>query len=197
MESTLRAFIAIELPDTVRATLRQVQNRFQAYRFKIRWVKAENIHLTLKFLGNIGIDAVEKVHQAITEETENRDPFNLQTKGVGVFPGVKRPKVLWAGLSGNIEHLASLQQAVDGRLAKIGFAREQRKFKGHLTLGRIKGRVNPRQLVDAMEQIGGFESDPFSVNRVVLFQSRLKSSGAEYTPLHAVKLQREVTANGY
>ena len=188
MESTLRAFIAIELPETVRTALRQVQKRFQAYHFKIRWVKAENIHLTLKFLGNIRVEAVEEIRQTISEEIENRGPFNLQAKGVGVFPGVKRPKVLWAGVTGDMEHLVSLQQIIDGRLARIGFKREKRRYKGHLTLGRIKGGIDSRQLVEAMGQVGEFESDHFSVNRVVLFQSRLKANGAEYTHLHVVNL---------
>ena len=197
MESTLRAFIAIELPEKVQESLQQVQKRFQAHRFKVRWVKTENIHLTLKFLGNIRVDVVEEIRQAISEEVENRGPFNLQARGVGVFPGVKRPKVLWAGLTGDIGQLVSLQQTIDGRLVGVGFTREKRKYKGHLTLGRIKGRINSRQLVNAMGEIGDFESDPFTVNRVVLFQSRLKADGAEYTRLHAVNLYPADTTNGF
>jgi 2'-5' RNA ligase len=188
MDDTLRAFIAIELPETVIAALRKVQARLQTYRFKMRWVKTENIHLTLKFLGDIRAGDVRQVQQAVTEGVAGCGPFNLQAKGIGVFPGVKRARVLWAGLSGDTRRLVELQQAIDSRLAEIGIEREKKKYSGHLTLGRSKGRIDPRQLVDAMQQNGGFQSEPFTVDRAVLFQSRLKPDGAVYTRLHTVNL---------
>jgi 2'-5' RNA ligase len=115
-------------------------------------------------------------------------PFSLCAKGVGVFPGIKRPRVLWVGLGGDRTPLAQLQKALDEGVHGIGFARDTRPFKGHLTLGRAKARIDARRLADAITRFGSFESADFQVRAIHLIRSRLKPGGAAYTLLHSEAL---------
>jgi 2'-5' RNA ligase len=188
MSEKIRAFIAFELPENVRAAIGKVQERFGAYRFNVRWVKTANIHLTLKFLGNIGRDEITPIEAAILKAVADFKPLPLAAKGVGVFPGIKRPRVIWVGVSGQVQLLMQLQKSIDEQLTTIGFARENRSFKAHLTIGRVKSRIVPGQLAAAIGETTGFEPEPFTADRVILYQSDLQPAGPIYTRLKCIKL---------
>ncbi len=181
MTETLRTFIAIELPERIHAGIRQLQNDLKKYRFNVRWVRTENIHLTIKFLGNIQASDVQSVGQAIADAAATRDVFELKASGIGVFPNIRNPRVLWTGLSGNVQSLRSLYLSLENHLDEQGFKKEKRPFKGHLTLGRAKGTIDARQLLDAIVTCGGFSSDAFAVRHLTFFQSHLQEGGAAYT----------------
>jgi len=136
MSKTIRTFIAIEIPGTIISKIRELQDGIRAYGFKIRWVRTENIHLTLKFLGDVEEIKINEIANAVAETVKGHSPITLQAKGIGVFPGIKRPRVLWVGLAGQLEALVRLQQTLDENLMALGFSREERTFKGHLTMGR-------------------------------------------------------------
>ncbi len=188
MSEKTRAFIAFELPENVRAAIRNVQERFEAYRFHVRWVKIANIHLTLKFLGNIGHEEIVPIETAILKAIADFKPLSLAAKGVGVFPGIKRPRVIWVGISGQTQLLMQLQKSIDEQLATIGFARENRSFKAHLTIGRVKSRIAPGQLAAAIGETTGFEPEPFAADSVILYQSDLQPAGPIYTRIKHVNL---------
>lgn len=188
MTEALRAFIAVDLSESVRSSLGQVQEVFKRQGFRIKWVRPANIHLTLKFLGNIEGADVEKILGAMAQAAKDRKTISLVTKGIGVFPDSRRPRVIWVGLSGQLEMLQDLQRSLEGHLADLGFPKESRGFKAHLTLGRVKGKINSDRLKAAMSKFAGFESKPFDVNRIILFKSELRPSGAVYTPLQGVSL---------
>jgi len=188
MSEKIRAFIAIELPENVRTAIRNVQERFEAYRFNVRWVKIANIHLTLKFLGNIGREEIVPIETATLKAIADFKPLSLAAKGVGVFPGIKRPRVIWVGVSGQTQLLMQLQKSIDERLATIGFARENRAFKAHLTIGRVKSRIDPGQLAAAIGETTGFEPEPLAADSVILYQSELQPAGPIYTQLKCIKL---------
>lgn len=188
MTDTIRAFIAFELPEKTILSIRRVQEGLKTCKFKIRWVKPENIHLTLKFLGNIHVSAIEKIKGALFEAVKGFKPIPLSVKGIGSFPGIRRPRVVWMGLGGGREILAQFQIRVDKEMERLGYSREKRPFKGHLTFGRVKSRVDPIKFSTALIKHSTFESETFFAESVILFQSELKPEGAVYTKLADVPL---------
>lgn len=188
MSDTIRTFIAVEIPEKIVSSIANLQDRIKEHKFKIRWVRPERMHLTLKFLGDIVANDIEKVGGILVETVKGCPPLSLKAKGMGVFPGIKRPRVIWVGISGQLENLLRLQKSLDENLEDIGFPREKRPFKGHLTLGRIKTRIDSKKLGDALRRFGIFESETFTADKIVLYRSELKPSGAVYTKLVEVSL---------
>jgi 2'-5' RNA ligase len=183
MSKTIRTFIAIEIPWDIISKIRELQQGIKTYGFKIRWVRAENIHLTLKFLGDVEAAKLDKIAEVLSETAEGYTAMSLKAKGIGVFPSIKRPRVLWVGLTGQLESLVGLQNTLDTNLKALGFSEEKRSFKGHLTLGRMKGNIDLKTFGDALLKFRGFESEIFTAGRIILYKSELKPTGAVYTKL--------------
>ena len=189
MGEKLRAFIAISLPEPVLQGIVTAQETLKRSGLKIRWVRKEGIHLTLKFLGDIDRDSVEKISEAMERATGSFSPFTLWAEGIGVFPNLRRPRVAWVGLSGDIEILRALQRDLESQLSGLGFPKEKRPFKGHLTLGRVKGRLDGIKLQEALEDLGDFRTESFTAQSLVLFQSELRPDGAVYSRLAEAPLK--------
>jgi 2'-5' RNA ligase len=188
ISETFRAFIAIDLPESVQSFLSEAQEALKLYGFRVKWVRPQNIHLTLKFLGNTATADTDKIVAAMTLAAKDCPVVSLAAKGIGVFPDARRPRVIWAGLSGQLEIVANLQQTLDDHLADLGFPRETRAFKSHLTLGRVKAKIASTRMKAAIDKLKEFESEPFEINQVILFKSELRSSGAVYTKVRRVDL---------
>ena len=186
MPETFRAFIAIDLPASIRSSLADTQEILKSFGFRVKWVRPQNIHLTLKFLGNIDSDLTDKIIAAMNLTAKDYTGVSLSAKEIGVFPNIRRPRVIWAGLSGQLETLKNLQQTLDGHLANLGFPKETRMFKGHLTLGRVKGKIASDQMKTAIDRLKGFESESFEINEIILFKSELRPTGAEYSMIKRV-----------
>ena len=183
MGNRIRCFIAIRLPESVLRVMGKAQEAFQQYDFDIRWVRLKGIHLTLKFLGDIDEKDSETVGVAMAKACTGVSTFTLKGQGIGVFPNLKRPRVLWAGISGDIPVLLELQKRLEDELDAIGFPREKRRFKGHLTLGRIKSRLPKASFEKALRASGNIDTAPFEVRSLVLYKSTLRPQGAIYDPL--------------
>ncbi len=192
MSDTVRAFIAFELADETIAFIQKIQEGLRSFGIKARWIRPENIHLTLKFLGDINNEDVKKAGDAIISAAGENASIALRAKSIGVFPGVKRPRVIWTGIVGQIEELVDFHNILDGKLQTIGFPKEKRPFKGHLTIARIKKKIDAKRLIDVMKEYSGFESKTFMADEVVLFKSKLKPSGAVYSRLMSAELIRSV-----
>lgn len=177
----MRAFIAIELPNEVADALKDLQRRLGQSGLKARWVRAENIHLTLKFLGDIASHKLEAISGAMKSVADRCAPFTLSAAGLGVFPRLKKARVLWAGLSEGVAELIELQQDLDTALSTCGFEREKKAFRGHLTLARFRKRVDPGKLQSSLQELGGIRIGQWTVTDLILFQSELRPSGAVYT----------------
>ena len=188
MSDTIRTFIAIELPEKIIASISSIQESIRSYGFKVRWVRPQNIHLTLKFLGNVREAETEAIGRGLLASANGFAPLSMTAKGIGAFPGIKRPRVLWVGVGGQINELIQLQQSLDEKLAGIGFPREKRAFKGHLTMGRVKAKIDPKRLLEAIKAFDGFESEPFVADKIILFKSDLQPTGAVYTKLMEANL---------
>jgi 2'-5' RNA ligase len=191
MEKKIRTFIAIRLPDTVLHAMGKTQEALKRHHFSIRWVRPQGIHLTLKFLGDIEEKDVALVGAAMVKACSGIQPFTLRGQGTGVFPNVKRPRVVWAGVTGDVPMLLDLQKCLEDALAEIGFARENRRFKGHLTLGRVKGRLDSGHFGKVLSELDAFTTESFEVNRLILYKSTLRPQGALYERLVDVPLKEK------
>ncbi len=188
MADTLRAFIAIPLPPEVTDLAADLQTRLRSGGLKLRWVRLQGMHLTLKFLGDIPESLVGDLGRAMQRAGSGFGSVDLTTQGMGVFPGIRRPRVLWLGIGGETERLGQLHGRLDAELEQIGFARDKRPFRAHLTLARAKGVVNARLLLDAMQTRGQYAARPFQAQQMILYQSDLQPRGAVYTARAKVDL---------
>jgi 2'-5' RNA ligase len=181
--SSIRSFIAIELPQEIIETVASLQDRLRKYGLNIRWMRPKNMHLTLKFLGNISEEDIAPITSILKTAVDTGEPFHLKGQGLGIFPGISRPRVVWLGVAGEVETLKQYQLRIEESVEKVGFQKENRPFRAHLTLGRIKENLDKRILLELIEQCGNFESDSFTVSSIILFRSDLQPNGPIYTKL--------------
>jgi len=174
----VRAFIGIEATDEVRAALARAQQKLAACGAKVKWVPPENVHLTLKFLGDIDEEMVEKVKAAMAEAAGD-GPITLEVCGLGCFPPRGKPRTLWAGVSEGAEPVAKLFKRLDRALRPLRFKKESR-FVAHLTIGRVKSPVGAENLAPVMEQHAATPFGTVDAAEMVLFRSTLTPSGAIY-----------------
>jgi len=184
----IRSFIAIDLPEETRKALAVIQEQLKQSRAGVRWVKPGSIHLTLKFLGNISSGQVEDIATAAARVVRDEPVFAICAGGLGAFPSQRKPRVIWVGIKGEVERLGSIQARLENSLEPLGFAREQRGFRPHLTLGRSKDRRGLQNLVDAWAALDVPEFDSFDVTEIILYKSDLRPTGAIYTRLHRMPL---------
>lgn len=190
MTGGIRTFIAVELPQSLKADIQELQDTLKQEGLHLRWVRPQNIHLTLKFLGNIDVKKIPGITNTLTQAVRSQTAFSLTPQGLGFFPNLKNPKVMWIGVGGDTAELMALQRSIDQALDVLGFAKEKRPFKGHLTIGRTKGRIDSRKLSNTLKNYGMFASDPFKVERIALIKSELRPQGPIYTPLERVPLEK-------
>jgi 2'-5' RNA ligase len=192
MQNSLRLFIALELSQDIHDQLsRLIQDLKKcAPLSSVKWVKSENIHLTVKFLGETPQAKIPQLQQTLTKCCQNEEVFQLVVKGTGVFPSKKQPRLLWVGVeAGN--HLIHLVNSIESGLIPIGFQKEERPFSPHLTLARINSPADPAAMNTSLEKLYSVREREFGrviVRRVTLFQSTLSSDGPTYTPLARVQL---------
>jgi 2'-5' RNA ligase len=184
----IRSFLSIELPKPILRKIEEVQGDLRSTHADVRWVSPDKIHLTLRFFGNIEESRVDLILKSIEEPIRNTLPFSLKVRGVGAFPSLKNPRVIWMGLVDGKEVLVSFQKQMESQLEKIGFQPDDRPFHPHLTLGRMKSSQGREDLAGRMEKHKEEEFGDFPVERVVLFKSDLRPTGPIYTPLRELRL---------
>lgn len=188
----IRSFIAIELPDDLKAALTRLEDELKSHDPPaIKWVDPRSIHLTLKFLGNVDAGRVAGIAAAIERAALGVFPFHLEVKGLGVFPNPRRVQVVWVGVSGEVERLVQLQQRIEAAVSPLGFPTESRPFAPHLTIARLREQATfeDRQGFGAL--ISGTTFDlayRFAVDSVDLMRSQLTREGPIYSRLASVKL---------
>jgi 2'-5' RNA ligase len=181
----IRAFIAIDIPDDVRAAIDAAQARLKRAHVgvKVSWTKIANIHLTLQFLGYVEAPAIEKVGTALQAVAERHEPFDVPVRGAGAFPDDHRPRVLWVGCDDAAGRLKALAQAVQAATQPLGFEPERREFSAHLTLGRVKLPRPDAALTRALDSIKNEDFGAMRVEAIHLFESQLHSEGSIYSKL--------------
>jgi 2'-5' RNA ligase len=189
----IRAFIAVTLDSKVIDQIAAASHQLRPEITGVRWVTPANFHLTLKFLGSIDDAAIEPIGATLREQLRLFPRFTINAKGLGVFPGPKRPRVLWVGLTG--DRLVSLASRVESALRPLGFTPEGRKFTPHLTIGRWRDADRaPKSLGRQLENWQARDFGTSNVESVKLIQSMLKPEGASYNYLITVPLGAERSA---
>lgn len=181
----MRSFIAIKLPETAKSALAGLQQELKKCGADIRWVKPENIHLTLKFLGNIGDEIVDNILKIIETICRRFRSFDLEIKGTGAFPSLRSPRVLWVGVNSNAD-VAALQNEIEAGMSSLGFARENRKFTPHLTLGRFRSSQGKGPLLEKIELFKDRKYGLIDVGSVALMRSDLSPSGARHSVIAGI-----------
>jgi RNA 2',3'-cyclic 3'-phosphodiesterase len=185
----MRAFIAIPLNDEVREKLSGLQCRLRQSNADIKWVNPENIHLTLKFLSEIEKDKVPAISSALKKAFRKYHKFDISVSGIGAFPDISRPRIIWAGINDEKSQCVFIQKTIDACLEKIGIAKEDRPFFPHLTLGRARSGKNIRELIGALKTEKDFSiKAKIHVNKLVLFSSALTPNGPIYKSLDELLL---------
>lgn len=186
----MRLFAAIDIEPTVIERIEQIQKRLRQdlnlSEREVKWVRPDQIHLTLKFLGDIRDEVISEVCDVVTRTAANAVGFDLKVRGIGTFG---RPaRVVWAGTEPCPE-LIKLQSELEGEFATIGFAKDNRPFAGHLTLCRVKSTKAGRKLTEAVEPYKDEFFGPVAVDQLILYESRLSSAGPEYTAVCTAALK--------
>lgn len=187
----IRTFIGIGLDDGIREELGDAIDELKATNANVRWVKPGNIHVTLKFLGNIEEDRIDEIENAL-KPLGSRNPFELAAQGVGVLPNPRYPRVVCAGLKTGVEALKELNRAMEDAMETMGFKREERDFLPHLTLGRVKSFRAKSLLMMKIRELQKREFGSIAVNGFSLIKSDLRPTGAVYTELANIPLSKGV-----
>jgi len=183
----MRTFIAIEIPSEIKSALNALQNELRRAGADVSWTRQENIHLTLKFLGEVDERRIGEIEKVCVDSAREFRPFALGLGATGVFPNSRQPRVLWAGLSGEIEKAVEMQRRLDESLALIGFERELKDWRPHLTIGRLRSNRKTRELL-ALADAHPLPSMSFVVSEIVLIKSELHPAGARYSTIARASL---------
>jgi 2'-5' RNA ligase len=187
----IRSFVAIELPEELKALLCRLQERFRSSGTTCAtWVRPEGIHLTLKFLGSIPLKDTQGITDAIEEAVQGITPIRLKVEGLGVFPNPRTVQVAWVGMGGEVDKLKRLRSNIDRNMSRIGFASETRPFTPHLTLARVNKHVSAEErcrfgrIITSTE----FAAQPIEVTSISLMKSQLHRTGAVYSRISQIRL---------
>lgn len=188
----IRAFIALEISPEIRSALTNLKERlrkgFQFSGVSPKWVDSDNIHLTLKFLGDISPDDVEKVEKVMISSSRGMAPIHYTVRGLGVFPAEWKPRVLWTGVKSGSKEISRLQQELEFNLCRAGFVPEDHPFSPHLTLARFKSNKGIHGLMDVIHSHGRIYCGESVMDHLTLFKSDLQPGGPVYTALKKVPL---------
>jgi RNA 2',3'-cyclic 3'-phosphodiesterase len=190
----LRVFIALDLPETIQESLEKqtVRLRQTLGDGTVRWVPAKNLHLTLKFIGNIAASHLDFLKQLLAQTADAHPPFDLQIGGIGSFPNAKRVRVIWVGMHAPAE-LTSLQRSIEAGAVRLGYEKEERPFSSHLTLGRVRQTAAPAAIQKVAAALGDIQLGNIGIARVDsvhLYKSELRREGSVYTKLFSAPLSK-------
>jgi 2'-5' RNA ligase len=183
----IRTFICIELPDEIRQGLANIQSQLQQHGANVRWVRPKSIHLTLKFLGDVDEGNLHDIVNATQNASKDTPPFSIGVRQAGLFPNLRRPRVLWVSVDESTGELKRLHKRLEDELVQLGYPKETRTFSPHLTIGRVKSLHRIEKVTQEL-RTSTFEAGCFKATEVVVMKSDLKPSGAVYTALQRIQL---------
>ncbi|MDV2504162.1 MAG: RNA 2',3'-cyclic phosphodiesterase [bacterium] len=187
-KDTIRAFIAVDVPPPVQEALGELQRGMEEAGLKARWPRPQDVHVTLAFLGNVPSEQVPELRAAMEEAAQGAGPLEVHVGGVGAFPNERWPRVIWVGFEEPTGGLAALHKRLEAALVPLGYEPEDRPFRPHLTVARIKVPARAGQVVHALEAHKDVDLGKITIDRIVLYQSTLKPTGPAYTVLEEVAL---------
>ena len=189
----IRSFLALKLPPEIKETLSHISREMRKTSMDVRWVKVNNIHITMVFLGNVPIGHVEPMGEAAEKVCQQYGPFAISLKGVGVFSSRRNPRVLWTGMEGDLDRMTCFRDALQKHLKPFGIKREKRPFRPHLTIGRFRKGARPGTPLDELLSKYQESTSPVcALKGLTFFRSDLKPGGALYSELKTWPLVGEI-----
>lgn len=188
----MRAFIAIELPKDLKNALSQLQEQLRKTAADVKWVQPDNIHLTLKFLGEIDEKKLDKISLILDKIAISNKCFQISFSTLGAFPKMSSPRIIWVGIEKGDMETKKIACELEGEIEKIGIPKENRPFSTHITIGRIKSALNQQMLTQELNQLEDYFTEKklqFKAERITLFKSTLLPEGATYEPLKVINLK--------
>ncbi len=186
--SKIRAFIAIAISESVREKIAGLQENLKKHQERISWTKPGNIHLTLKFLGDIEESKIKLIGESLTTAIKEFQPFKFWVNNLGAFPNLMRPRILWVNIDNPGNELSEIQNSIEEQLNQLGFPKEKKRFNPHLTIGRVKLQVSD-QFIERFKTVK-FDGDEVKVEEIIFMKSKLDPKGAIYTPLKKLRLEQ-------
>ena len=186
----IRTFVAILIADDLRKNISEVQEHLKKLAPDVKWVAPKNLHVTLKFLGNLLEEDIPDVCKAVENAAKTFAPFDISFDGLGSFPNPSKARVVWVGIERGREKLIQLASSVDDNLSSFGFEREDRAFAAHITIGRVKDSRNLRKLADEIEKADVGLLGNQHVEGIAVMQSDLQREGPVYSPIKIIKFWR-------
>ena len=183
----MRCFIALELNDAIKDQLQAAQEHFENIGGKVTWCGRNQMHLTLQFLDEVADELIPKIVEVITFVAAQVQPFQFRIEQIGAFPPKGQPRVIWAGVS-ECSPLLKLQQLLETALKPLGFKPEERTFTPHLTLGRVRERIDMQCYLAAQKKLADFSAGEQQTNKIILFSSTLSPTGSSHKALAEVLL---------
>jgi len=188
--SKVRTFIAVELAPFVKDRLLVFQEKLRGSGAKVKWVRKNNLHLTIKFLGDMDLEKANDISNEIIASVEDIEPFALSVRGAGSFPkGEGPPRVVWAGLDGDMARLEKIYESLNERLSRFGIPHEKRRFSPHITIGRVKSSSGSRELKKLLSENSDNLFGEIEVSELVFMMSELTSQGPVYSALARVPFE--------
>lgn len=188
--SKIRSFIGIKLENNIKTPILTVQSAFKDLDCKIKFVSADNIHITLKFIGDIELDHLSALNDIIKNICDNYSPIEISLSDVGVFPTPSFPKVLWVGFTDKDKIALNISNQLNDELRSFGIEKENRNFTPHITIGYIKSLKNKQKIIETIKGIPKFsESANYNINNITLFKSTLTKTGPIYEVLNSFQLK--------
>ena len=184
----VRTFIAIEIPSDIIEKISNFQDILKKEQASIRWIKSSNIHITLKFLGNVLEEKIDAIANAVEVAVQLIKPFTIEISKIGTFPNERRPRIIWIGAQSGDELLKLLAKNIDNEVHKLGFEKEKRSYKAHLTIGRVKQDKNIAGVIHRLNNNENLHAGSFIADEVVVMRSDLHPNGSIYTPLKRIKI---------
>ena len=182
--STIRTFVAVEIPDEIRSRAAALVERLRVAQAKVRWTDLATMHWTMNFLGDVPDAEIPAVCDEVAAAAKPFTPFDIEVRGLGAFPNAGRPRTIWLGVGEGKEPLIYLQAALERHLATLGFRPEARRFQPHLTLGRVRdGSTGLAELAELIRKHADFDAGTMYVDEAVVFSSRLERTGAVHERL--------------
>ncbi|OGX37594.1 MAG: 2'-5' RNA ligase [Omnitrophica WOR_2 bacterium RIFCSPHIGHO2_02_FULL_52_10] len=189
MSDAIRTFIAVPFSPTLRQVIVKVQAELKKLDMDVKWVEPENIHLTLQFLGDVNPGKIAALKTVLNELYKDVKTIKTRVHSVGAFPDSRRPRVIWISLEDRQGQIAGLAAMLNNGLGKIGYQKNPKPFKPHITLGRVRSPKNAGALARTMHGYALSKDHGEALDRIVLFKSTLTPAGPIYAPLHTVNLQ--------
>lgn len=192
----VRTFVAIELPGEVVEHLARLQERLRECGARVKWVQQRNLHLTVKFLGDVEFEKVSEISKVLKEAVTDVAPLRVKVRGAGTFPkGGRSPRIVWAGVEGSREVLEKIYKHLNEKLVKFGAGREKRAWSPHITIGRVKSAAGTQTLVEMIRGLSGMEFGEVEVSELVFFMSELANTGPIYTVLARIPFGAQTPPN--